>query len=139
MKKIKLLLDPNDVELISDALNTCFDTDSVHDDDMETFENLCQMFNILRSTGKCLKVATVKNCDCEYCECVHDDAEDDGFIDDDEGCLEDDERDDKAWPADEDKDCWDVDEDDDNDPDAIDIDEEDKSNAWNANTPWTTE
>lgn len=118
MKKIKLLLDPNDVELISDALNTCFDNDDVPGDQIDTFENLCQMFNVLRSTGKCLKVATVKNCD--YCECSHDEAEDEGFIDD-EGLLEDD----------------------DNDPDAIDLDEdeepaEDKSNVWNANTPWTT-
>ena len=132
MKKIKLLLDPNDIELISDALNTCFDNDDVPGDQIDTFENLCQMFNILRSTGKCLKVSTDEDCDCCECDSSHDEAEKDEPLDDET------EWDDEVFGGD-----------DDNDPDAIDLDEgedededdkpaEDKSNIWNANTPWTT-
>jgi len=165
MKKVKLLLEPAEVEMIRDALQICYDDDCLDDDDM--LEGLCQVFGILSMSGNFVKVKVDERthyedeCDCDdRCNsqdtntCNLDGTTDTDFDDD---CQCDECRADRGLPpleddanvdpdaVDPDNSCWEDTDDDDGwntDDDVTDdngITEKDLEKIWNAREPWNTE
>ena len=132
MKKVKLLLEPQEVEMIRDALEICYDEGDADDDEM--LEGLCKAFGILTMSGNFVKVSVD-----ERTEYIDDDTDPDAVDPDD--CQCDECRADRGLPPlsgacdgdpdndgapqvwDSTKDSWDAD-DDDVDPDAVDPDDE---------------
>jgi len=168
MKKVKLLLEPAEVEMIRDALQICYDDDCLEDDDM--LEGLCQAFGILTMSGNFVKVKVDENthyedeCDC-IGNCACDDGVDESTVLEDDECHCDECRADRGLPplVNEDEDdvdpdavdpndsCWDTDEDDNEDDDTFCYEcgnevcrchAETKPNlkdVWNANEAWSTD
>ena len=143
MRDIKFVLTPTEIEIISDCLNMAYDEDMV--DDVDALEDLCAAFNVLRTNRKHVKVAVDE--DWNYDDEPADDAVDEDFEDtdgdDDVADFTDDDQDDvwDATDADDECDghgncgcgCND-------DPDSFDDDTKpEPEDAWNANTPWSTE
>ena len=162
MKKVKLLLEPAEVEMIRDALEVCYDEGDLNDNDM--LEGLCKAFGILAMDGNFVKVSVddhtqyVDDCD----NCVDDVSED--VVSDCEDCQCDECRvdrglppldgegddfpvndDDQLWDA-TDEDCWDTDECSEcgvspcecNANEGCGVTKQDLEDAWNANEPWNT-
>jgi hypothetical protein len=128
------MLDSNEVEMIREALQICYDDDLI--DDLDTLENLCHVFAILDMTRSSVKVATTDdsefsvdpdndeccggNCDC------HRDTDDDDTPD----TIDPDDLDDDDYCDDPNCSC--------RRGDRFDTDD-DAGNSWNANVPWNTE
>ena len=81
MKKVKLLLEPQEVEMIRDALEICYDEGDADDDEM--LEGLCKAFGILTMSGNFVKVSVD-----ERTEYIDDDTDPDAVDPDDCQCDE---------------------------------------------------
>ena len=159
MKKVKLLLEPQEVEMIRDALEICYDEGDADDDEM--LEGLCKAFGILTMSGNFVKVSVD-----ERTEYIDDDTDPDAVDPDDCQCDEcradrglpplsgdcdgDPENDGAPQVWDATKDGWDADDDscdecgcedcicDDDSNVGCGVSKEDLENSWNANEPWNT-
>lgn len=169
MKKIKLVLEPAEVEMILDALQMAYDDDLMEDDVM--LEGLCKAFGILY-TSKCFVKIKVdedthyvadedsnypNQCNCADCDCDGVDEDIVSEYDDDCQCdecradrgllplepVEDEDPDVDPDAIDPDDGCWDADDDldEDEDPDHMGCGatKQDLENVWNARVPWNTE
>jgi len=142
MKKVKMLLEPAEVEIIRDALQLAYDDDCFDDDDNDVLEGLCQAFAILAMSGNFVKVAVdEETCYADECNCcsgielperIQVDNSDDG---DDDSC----------WDTNDDDECSECGCDHDNcecnadeDNCGCGVTKQDLENAWNANEPWNT-
>jgi len=151
MKKVKMLLEPAEVEMIRDALQLSYDDDCFDDDDNDVLEGLCQAFAILAMSGNFVKVAVdEETCYADECNCCSgielperiqvdnsdDDDNDPDAIDPDDSCW-DVNDDDECSECDCDHDSCECDTDDNNC--GCGVTKQDLENAWNANEPWNTD